>query len=346
MAIPQTMLALTLREGGRAAVPEAISRTLADPGRYLELREVPVPVPGPGQVLIRVGMAPVNPSDTGYVQGAYARERIAGAPAGFEGMGEVVAGRGLWPRMLVGRRVAFAVVPEGQGSWAQYVVTEAAAVIPLMGGVRDEDGAALIVNPLSAAAMIGMVPPGGRFVATAAASQLGKLLAGLSRETSRHMLALVRRPGPVEALQAAGATVALDESRPGFEDDLAAELRRVRPTVLLDAVAGEASARVFHGMGRGARWVIYGRLDPQPPVLASPEQFIFMGKRVEGFWLQDWMRRTPLPAKLATIRAVQRRFAAGVWRTDVGAVLPLRDALAGLPAALETPDAKTLIRME
>lgn len=346
MALPEKMLALTLREAGLSPVTEAITRDLPDPGRFLDLAEIAVPKPGPGQVVIRVGYAAVNPSDVAYVQGIYAQGRVQGAPAGFEGMGTVVAGNGLWPRSLVGRRVAFAVPPGGSGAWAEYALVPAMTVIPLRRGVRDEDGAALIVNPLSAAAMIGLVPPGGRFVATAAASQLGKLLAGLARETSRHMLALVRRPEPIPRLHELGATVALDETAPGFEEDLAAELRRVRPSVLLDAVAGGLSPRLFSMMGEGARWVVYGRLEHEPPRILAPENLIFKGHRIEGFWLSRWMQETSLPAKLLTIRAVQKRFEEGVWRTDTGAILPLREAIAGLPGALGSPDAKTLISME
>ena len=47
-------------------------RSLVKPGGELEvsLAEVPVPEPGPGEVLVRLEAAPVNPSDLGLLFGA------------------------------------------------------------------------------------------------------------------------------------------------------------------------------------------------------------------------------------------------------------------------------------
>lgn len=346
MALPQTMTALVLREEGFSPVTTAITGELSDIESHLELREIPLPKLKSGQVLVRVKYAGVNPSDTSFVQGVYGQARVKGTPPGFEGMGTVVAGEGLFARALTGRRVAFAVPPGGSGAWAEYAVTEARAAIPLMKDVRDEDGAALIVNPLTAAAMIADIPPRGAFIATAAASQLGKLMAGLARETNRKMIGIVRRDAPIEPLKALGARVVLNETDADFDKDLAEAIDAHRPRVLLDAVAGEVAGRVHTAMGQSARWVIYGRLSLDPPQILAPEQMIFARKQIEGFWLTDWFQNSALPRKLLTIRSVQQRFARGAWKTDIGAVVPLREALTRLPQALSQPDAKTLLSME
>ncbi|MFC3119164.1 alcohol dehydrogenase catalytic domain-containing protein [Jhaorihella thermophila] len=52
---------------------------------------MPVPQPGPGQVLVKMRMSSVNPSDQHFIKGEYGQPRIKGAPAGFEGCGDVVA---------------------------------------------------------------------------------------------------------------------------------------------------------------------------------------------------------------------------------------------------------------
>ncbi|MEM9050023.1 MAG: zinc-binding dehydrogenase [Pseudomonadota bacterium] len=346
MSLPTRMTALVLREAGFSPVTAAITRELSDIERHLELAEIPLPKLKPGQVLVRVKYASVNPSDTSFVQGLYGQARVKGVPPGFEGMGTVVAGEGLIARAIMGRRVAFAVPPGGSGAWAEYAVTDARAAIPLMKGVRDEDGAALIVNPLTAAAMVADVPPRGAFIATAAASQLGKLMAALAKESNRKMIGIVRRDAPIAPLQALGARVVLNETDPGFEAALAETIDQLRPKVLLDAVAGAVAGRIHAAMGHGARWVVYGRLALDPPQILAPEQLIFAQKRIEGFWLAGWFQKSSLPRMLMTIRAVQQRFARGTWRTDIGVKIPLRAALAELPAALTRPDAKTLISME
>ena len=51
MSIPKSMLAVHTGENGGPPIA----------------REVPVPVPGPGQVLVRMAAAPINPSDIGFM---------------------------------------------------------------------------------------------------------------------------------------------------------------------------------------------------------------------------------------------------------------------------------------
>ena len=126
---------------------------------------------------------------------------------------------------MKGKRVAFVVGPTGSGAWAEYAVADASAVIPLRKDVRDEDGAALIVNPLTAAAMVEMVPAGGAFVASGAASQLGKLMAGYAKDSGKQMIGLTRRDAPMEVLKTLGAKAVLNETSENFAADLKAVLK-------------------------------------------------------------------------------------------------------------------------
>lgn len=344
MALPQTMHALLLKGDGFSSTGVPASE-LKDMAPLVEHGEVPLPVPGPGQVLIRVTASMVNPSDLSFIQGNYGQPRVKGAPAGFEGVGEVVAGRGFLASRLKGKRVSFVAGPTGSGAWAEYAVADAATVIKLRGDIRTEDGAAMIVNPLTAAAMVDMVPPNGAFVVSAAASQLGKLMAGLARDTNRRMIALVRRDAPIAALSDLGAAHVLNETAPDFDAALAKALAAEKPTIFLDAVSGSVSARVFNAMGMDAAWVVYGKLTPEPPEILEPGKLIFMRKRIEGFWLVTWMRRTGIFGKLKAIREVQARFADGRWKTDISARVPLRKAVDEMPKALQQTDGKIMIEI-
>src|SRR4051794_41483566 len=80
---------------------------LGDPAEVMHVKDVPVPVPGGGEVRVRMLAAPINPSDLMFIQGLYGRQPEPPATAGFEGVGVVEeAGPGLLGRMRVGRRVA------------------------------------------------------------------------------------------------------------------------------------------------------------------------------------------------------------------------------------------------
>jgi NADPH:quinone reductase-like Zn-dependent oxidoreductase len=338
------MLGLLLRHDGLADKSGFVGNQLERPEDFVELGSVPRPVPGPGQVLIRMRRAAINPSDIAFVQGLYGQKRVRGRPAGFEGVGTVVeAGPGLLGRMLKGRDVGFYVTSDGSGTWAEYAVTQAALALPLKNGVSDRDAAGLIVNPVTAAAMLELVDAGDAFVFSAAASQLGKLVASLARDQRKKMIALVRREEPVHTLTALGATYALNETHPDHADQLAAVLSREKPVVFLDAVAGAASAQVHHAMGDNARWIIYGKLDTSAAEIIDPSAMIFRNKSVEGFWTTEWARGTSFLKKMRVFGDVQNRFRDGRWKTEISAELPLEHAIERLPQALAQPDGKVHI---
>ncbi len=338
MAVPTTMQALVQTQSGYAAeLPSSTEIESLDP--YLRYEGIPTPTPDKGQVLIKVTMAPINPSDVTFVAGAYGQPRVEGVPAGFEGVGEVVAsGGGLIADRMVGRRVSF--VTGLSGSWAEYAVAEAKTCIPLRTGVRDEDGAAMMVNPFSAWAMYDLVHREGQkaFVMTAAASQLCKLLTVLAARHGHRPISLVRRDEHIEPLQALGGTHVLNTEGPDFQESMTEVLKQERPRILLDALTGPLPASVFQAMGRGSRWIIYGGLDLRPASLPEPGELIFRGKRIEGFWLTSWLRSGSLVRVGRAAVAVQGLFVDGTWTTDIAATVPLAEAHARVPGLLAGPN--------
>jgi NADPH:quinone reductase-like Zn-dependent oxidoreductase len=191
MTIPPTMKALLLKGEGYGREPSAGTLETLQP--WVEHATVAVPRPGPSQVLIKVRLASINPSDVVFIQGLYGQPRVRGQPAGFEGVGEVVAAGSDAAQPLIGKRVAFATGASNWGSWAEFAIAEAAGVIPLADIVRDADGAAMIVNPLSALAMFDIVREEGEkaFILTAGASQLAKLIMGVASEAGFRPIASV-----------------------------------------------------------------------------------------------------------------------------------------------------------
>lgn len=340
------MKALILQgEGYATEYPDDAALAAMEP--FVLLGDLPVPEPGEGRVRIKVALASVNPSDEMFIQGLYGQPRVRGNAAGFEGVGMVVgSGGGSLADSYVGQRVAFVAAAGAPGSWSEYSIADAATCIPLIDGVRDEDGAAMIVNPLTALAMFDIVreEEAPAFIVSAGASQLSKLMIGVAADEGCRPIAIVRRDSQIEPLEALGAAHVLNSQADEFGQQLAAVLRAEKPRVFLDAVANQVSARVFAAMGRHARWVIYGKLDTELPTLLEPGQLIFMMKRIEGFWLARWLQETPLADKKVAIQSAQKRFAGGQWKTHVTAILSLEDAMARLPAELAKPNGKVFIR--
>lgn len=342
-ALPASMRALLLTNDGYATEPSGT--TLEAMAPYVRLDTIEVPQPGPTQILVKVSLASINPSDVMFVKGLYGQPRKIDQPAGFEGVGIVVAaGNDPAAQALVGRRVAFATGVTNFGSWAEYALAEASSAIPLIDGVADADGAAMIVNPLTALAMFDIVREEGAksFVLTAGASQLCKLIMGVAKEEGFRPIAIVRRDDQIPLLEAVGAAHVLNAESPDFRARLREVMKAEQPRIFLDAVTGPLASAIFDTMPRKGRWIIYGRLDPSPTVIREPGQMIFQDKKVEGFWLRDWMLRNP-ERRLAAVADAQKRFADGRWKTDVTAIVPLEEAMRRIPEELAKPNGKVFI---
>lgn len=337
--LPRLTPALTLRAGGFASGPVPQVPDSLTP--HLALADFALPALRPGQVLIRVALSPVNPSDLFYIQGGYGQPRVAGAPAGFEGCGTVVATNGA--EALAGRRVAF--LGTGSGAWAGHAISDAALCIPLRDDLRDEDGAALIVNPLTAVALIERVRAAGSAACliNAAGSQLGRLMLGLARDEGIAPIAVIRNAALADELRDLGAAEVLVQTAPDFAAAARAAIKAHKPRVLLDAVADQAAADLFFAMPAGAVWVNYGKLSDAAPRLDQMGQFIFMDKRIEGFWLSRWLPAANPERRAAVVARVQERFVTGRWQTRVAARLGLDQALDGILPALATGAGKVMI---
>src|SRR6516225_233860 len=209
-SLPATMRAVQLRDYE------------GKPGS-LTVAEVPVPRPGPGEVLVKVFASPVNPSDLMFITGNYGFKKPLPATPGFEGSGTVVeCGSGIMARFMKGRRVACAAAdPKSTGGmWAEYIVTSAQFCVPLSKRVDLEQGATMLVNPLTAWAMVEEARRGGHraIVQTAAASALGRMVVRLGQKFGLPVINVVRRAEQVALLRGMGAEHVLNSCDSGFDE--------------------------------------------------------------------------------------------------------------------------------
>ncbi|MDT5158201.1 MAG: NADPH:quinone reductase [Acidobacteriota bacterium] len=316
--IPETMRVIELRsyEDGDGALALAVRR---------------VPRPGTGQVLVRVAATPVNPSDLAFLSGTYGLHKPLPVVPGFEGSGEVVAaGGGLWPRYLLHKRVACAAPADGDGTWAEYMIAEAAQCIPLRRDTDIEQASMMIVNPFTAWALLGLARDlrAAAVVQTAAASALGRMVNRLAGGRGVQVVNIVRRPEQVALLEAEGAKYVLDSAEADFDERLGELCKRLRASVAFDAVAGEMTGRILSAMPTRSTAIVYGGLS-QEPCLLDPRSFIFERKSVRGFWLADWLRSTGALKKFVAARNVERLLKKEL-RTEIRARLPLDEAIEGV----------------
>ncbi len=304
-----------------ATMRTAILRDYTGP-QALELVERPVPQPGPGEVLVKITAAPINPSDQMFLEGRYGLKRALPTPVGFEGAGIVVAtGDDVRTRLLLGRRVAFAA-NERSGSWAEYSLSNLTGCFPLLPGVSTLQGAMLLVNPLTAWALVDIARQHSpAFVQTAAAGALGMMIQRLARRWHMPLINIVRRPEQRVFLENDGADYVLDTSDPDFDSQLRELSRSLKAKIVLEAVAGELTERVLQSMPRGSEAIVYGALSREA-ISLHPGSLIFRNQHVRGFWLSSWLGHVDAGKLLRAGIAVQRLLSSD-FASPVRACLPL-----------------------
>ncbi|MEM1350352.1 MAG: zinc-binding dehydrogenase, partial [Myxococcota bacterium] len=234
----------------------------------------------------------INPSDLMFIRGLYGFKKTLPVTPGFEASGMVVAtGGGIAARALLGRRVAYVVRGKGDGPWAQYVRATPTECVPLRSHVTDEQGSMIMINPLTAYAMVDAAQKEGHkaLVQNAAAGALGRMMLRIAQRANLPMIHIVRRPAQVEQLRQMGAEHVLNSSNEEYPAALREACRALGATMALDAVGGEETQLLCHAMERGSTVVVYGGLALEPARIDVGE-LVFRSQTVRGFWLTNWIR--------------------------------------------------------
>lgn len=286
----------------------------------LKVVEKPIPKPKSGQVLIRIEAAPCNPSDLLFLQGKYGVRKMLPAVPGWEGAGTVVEnGGGALGWWLKGRRVACGGQSERDGTWAEYYIADARTCIPLKKGVSSEQGSALIINPLTAIGMVEKAIQGGHkaIIQNAALSQVGRMVQALAKMHNIPLINIARKPEQISELKEAGEKWVLSSTEEQFLPKLKEMARSLKATIAFDAVAGEMTGQILSAMPPQSRILVYGSLSEKHCEKIAPLGLIFEMKKVEGFWLSEWIQKSGILKTMRSIRTVQTLIEQGQFKTKI-----------------------------
>jgi NADPH2:quinone reductase len=282
---------------------------LEEENSKLQVRQLPVPEPGPGEVLVRMAASTINPSDIGFLYSTSGySNRALPVTAGLEGSGTVVAaGAGFLPNFMLGKRVACTKTGSGDGTWAEYMLTKASLCTPLGKNISLERGATLIVNPMTAVVFFELIKQGKHtaFVNTAAASQLGRMLVRMARKKDIPLINVVRRSEQADILRSLGADYVLVSTDADFDQKLTELSLRLHATLILDAISGEFTQRLLDASPVGSTLLLYANLS-HSSAKVNPNSLWYYNRRVEGFHLSTWSSKQGLVKLLRIFRQVQK----------------------------------------
>jgi NADPH:quinone reductase-like Zn-dependent oxidoreductase len=243
-------------------VKALIQTGYGDPGKVLELRDVPSQAPGAGEVLIDIEAAVVQTADLRTVVGTDKfRKKLPRTP-GYEGVGRInTVGSGVI-QYQVGDRV---FAPTGAGTFRHQLTVVAKDLISAPEGDAIQV-ALLSTNPATALMMLQdfvKLEPGEWLIQNAANSAIGRLVIQLAKELKLKVINVVKSTPLISELKDLGATAVVLDSV-----DLRERVHSVTrgdPVKLgLDAVGGAATTMLANCLAEDATLVSYGAVSGEP----------------------------------------------------------------------------------
>jgi NADPH:quinone reductase len=282
------------------ATYRAVMLTIPGGPAGLQVVELPVEPPGPGQLRVRVSAAGVGSTDFFVLAGKYSYAPKVPLVPGYEVAGVVDAiGAGV-TGFALGQRVAALTV---YGGFGEMIVREAEHFIPIPDDISDRDAAAVILNYVTAWQMIhrvAKVQPGQTALVTGAAGGVGTAALQLLRLAGVKTYGAASMPKHA-TLRSLGATPIQSSGEP--VDRLIRALVPNGVDYAFDAIGGASIGPCIGALRRGGTLVGFGFMGA-PTMLAQVAMFanIFIGSRLRGrvgkfYGITMLYRKNPQPLR-------------------------------------------------
>lgn len=286
--------------------------------------------PGSGELVIDVEAAPVHIADLKNLAGEPGFQLPLPATPGYEGIGRIsTIGSGVTDSKT-GDRV---FLPLGCGAWREQIRVATADVFPAPEG----DAVQLSLLPINAPTAelmlrdFGDLKAGDWVIQNAANSNCGLYLIKLANMRGIKTVNVVRRESLIDELKSYGADVVLVD-----EPDLAARVKEETGgadiRLGIDAVCGDATARIGECLVDGGTILAYGLLSGEPCKIPSAMLF-FRDIRLRGFFMSRQLLKRSRAEQLEIYAGLANLIADGTLRARIAGTYPLDDVAAAVAHA-------------
>ena len=316
----------------------------------MRMGEVPDPQPGPGQVLLRIQYAALNPADAFLAVGQYPAKPAMPHILGRDGVGEVLAvGTGV-DHVKAGDIVGILRCDAGVNVWgtlAEKTVVPAASVAPVPAGWTLEEmaGAPLVFLTAWQALTHWSEPAaapkeGSVLLVTGASGGVGVASVLLGKSMRLRVVGLSRSSEKGARLKELGADFVFDPKDDSLRKKVMAALAPKKVDLVVDNVAGELFNQVVAMLDYGGKISVVGRSGGPVPEFNTATLF-FRRNRIGGVAVGDY---TPESAQVAWKEIVSRLAAIG-QRPVVDRIFAFDEAKAAFARLAEGPMGKVVVKV-
>jgi trans-2-enoyl-CoA reductase len=306
-----------------------VFRQTGKPSEVLETESFSPRQPQPGEVLVRILAAPINPADLNTIEGTYGVKLELPASPGVEGCGEVVTSAD--DAFTPGDRVIFL---RRADTWASHTTVAADTLFKLPHGIDPLQASMLKVNPATAWQLLHCIETAAKgdwVVQNAGNSAVGRCVIQLARDLGIHTVSFVRRTELIDELLALGGDHVFLDDEAGL-DAVKSVLGGANAALAFNAVGGDSALRVMKLLREGGTHITYGAMGRKPVTMPNG-LLIFRDIRVRGLWVTRWVENAPAAEVQAVYQDLASRVAAGKILQPVDQTFSLdsfKDALARL----------------
>jgi NADPH2:quinone reductase len=259
-----------------------VIKAFGPPADVLAVDERPTPVPGPGQVRIKLLQSPIHNHDLAIIRGVYGVKPALPAIPGTEAVGVIDQLGPETDKLQLGQRVSVGGVT---GAWAEYFLAKAASVVPVPAGFSDDVACQLLAMPLSALMLLEdlALPEGAWLIQNAANGAVGRLVDALAQDRGLAVINLVRRQDSLSQLEGEGVKHVLASDDAGWAAKVATITAGAPVVAAIDSVGGKAANDLMNVLGPGGVLMSFGAMSGQA-LQIDVANIVFKQTIIKGFW--------------------------------------------------------------
>jgi len=265
------------------------------PPSSLQLRDLPSPVPGPQQVLVRTRVAAVNFPDALIIAGKYQAKPAFPFSPGGELSGEIIAVGDEVKRLVIGDKV---VGVTAFGAYAQEVVVDATNVIPLPHDITDADlelaGSFVLTYGTSLHALKdrAQAQAGETLLVLGAGGGVGLAAVEIGKLLGMKVIAAASSAEKLAAAREHGADETIDYTHEDLRERIKALTEGRGVDIVYDPVGGAFAEPALRSVSWRGRYLVIGFAAGDIPKIPI-NLLLLKGSSLVGVFWGDFVRREP-----------------------------------------------------